>query len=157
MINIELAKSKELIYSFPIDAPFKIIHIDIYQVGTDQDFNGERSFMNILDGMTSFAISEPVNSDQLNSTGFAEIFIKVVLVHGICHTIVIDKDSKFRGTFEKLAIMLQINTHVASGGNHDTILTERFHVFLNKTLSLYTTERDSIRCTASGVFLSTYA
>ena len=48
IINILLAKSKELIYSFLIDAQFKIVHIDIYQVGTDQNFNDKRSFKNIL-------------------------------------------------------------------------------------------------------------
>jgi hypothetical protein len=53
--------------------------------------------------------------------------------------------------------LLQINLHVASGGNHDPVLTERFHVFANKSLSLFCNERDSIRVAAEGLQLCKYA
>jgi hypothetical protein len=63
---------------------------------------------------------------------------------GLPHTIVINKDRKFRKTFEATMLLLNVNLHVASGGNHDPVLTERFHVFANKSLSLFCNERDSM-------------
>ena len=53
----QINRQNQLVYSFPMDAPFKIVHADICQVGTEQGFNGEKAFMNLLDGMTSYAVS----------------------------------------------------------------------------------------------------
>jgi hypothetical protein len=93
----------------------------------------------------------------MNAAGFAKAIMKVLLANGLAHTIVIDKDSKFRGVFEETMKLLQINLHTASGGNHDPILTERFHVFLNKSLTLFCNERDSIRTSTEGIQLCCYA
>jgi hypothetical protein len=150
-------KSSSLIYSFPMDEPFKIIHADVYSVGVDQAFDGEKCYMNVLCGMTGYAISEPLSPGQINAAGFAKALMKILLANGLSHTIVIDKDSKFRGTFEETMQLLQINLHTASGGHHDPILTERFHVYLNRVLRLFCDERDSIRTSAEAIYLSCYA
>ena len=155
--NARLRKSSTLVYHFPIDEPFKIIHADVYSVGSEQAFDGEKGHMNILDGMTGYAVSEPLLSNQMNAAGFAKAIMKILLANGLAHTIVIDKDSKFRGVFEQTMKLLQINLHTASGGNHDPILTERFHVFLNKSLTLFCNERDSIRTSTEGIQLCCYA
>jgi hypothetical protein len=109
--------------------------------------------MNVLCGMTGFAVSEPFLSDSINSDGFAKAIIKILLTHGLCHTIVVDKDSKFRGTFEDAAALLGLNIYTVSGGNHDAIMTERFHVYLNKCLTLFFTERDYMRTATEGIQL----
>jgi hypothetical protein len=93
----------------------------------------------------------------LNSNGFAKAIMKICFTLGLPNTIGIDKDSKFRKTFEVTMTLLNINLHVASGGNHDPVLTERFHVFANKSLSLSCTERNSIRVAAEGLQLCKYA
>jgi hypothetical protein len=67
----------------------------------------------------------------MNSSGFSKAIMKICLTMGLPHTIVINKDSKFCKTFKETMNLLQINLHVASGGNHDPVLTERFHVFAN--------------------------
>jgi hypothetical protein len=59
--------------------------------------------------------------------------------------------------FEETMKLLQINIHTASGGNHDPILTERFHVFLTKSLTLFCNERGSVRTAPEGIQLSCYA
>jgi hypothetical protein len=99
--NARLRKSSTLVYHFPIDEPFKIIHADVYSVGSEQAFDGEKGHMNILDGMTGYAVSEPLLSNQMNAAGFAKAIMKILLANGLAHTIVIDKDSKFRGVFEQ--------------------------------------------------------
>jgi hypothetical protein len=84
--------------------------------------------------------------------------MKICLNLGIPHTIVVDKDSKFRKTFEDTMMNLpHINLHVTSGGNHDPVLTERFHVFANKSLALFCHERDSICVATEGLHLCKYA
>jgi hypothetical protein len=155
--NARLRKSSTIVYNFPIDEPFKIIHADVYSVGSEQAFDGEKGYMNVLDGMTGYAVSEPLLANQMNAAGFAKAIMKILLANGLAHTIIIDKDSKFRAVFEETMELLQINLHTASGGNHDPILTERFHVFLNKSLTLFCNERDSIRTAPEGIQLCCYA
>ena len=53
--------------------------------------------------------------------------------------------------------LLQINLHVASGGNHNAILNENFHRYCNRSLRLFCNERDTNRVTAEGMKLLTYA
>jgi hypothetical protein len=131
--------------------------VDVYSVGSEQAFDGDKGHMNILNGMTGYAVSEPLLHTQMNAAGFAKAIMKMLLANGLAHTIVIDKDSKFRGVFEETMKLLQINLHTASGGNHDPILTERFHIFLNKSLTLFCNKRDSIRTSTEGIQLCCYA
>jgi hypothetical protein len=57
--------------------------------------------MNVLDGMTGYAVSEPLLDNQMNAAGsFSKAIIKILLAKGLAHTIVINKDSKFCGVFE---------------------------------------------------------
>jgi hypothetical protein len=46
--NARSRKSTTLVYSFPTDMPWVILHADVYTVGVDQGFSGEKSFMNML-------------------------------------------------------------------------------------------------------------
>jgi hypothetical protein len=157
MTKSKLRKSSALLYSFPVDQPWLVVHADVYTIGTEQGFSGEKSFMNVFCGMCSFCMVEPLLSTDMKSSGFSKAIMIICLTLGLPHTIVIDKDSKFRKTFEETMNLIQINLHVASGGNHDPVLTERFHVFANKSLSLFCHERASIRVAAEGLQLCKYA
>ena len=70
-------------------------HCDIYTVSTKQGFNGQKSYMNFVCRMTSYAVSEPLQANQMNLSGFAKAIMKIMLTHCSCHTLVVDKDSKF--------------------------------------------------------------
>ena len=86
-------QSKELVYSFPVDAPFKLVICDIYKAGDIAAFDGEKGLFILLDHMTGFAVMETVIG--MNSTSFSKIMMKILLQHGFCHTVVVDADSKF--------------------------------------------------------------
>jgi hypothetical protein len=148
-------KSKELLYTFPMSAPFRYMHCDAYMAGKDQGFDGEVAFMNCLDGMTAYAISEPLR--EMTSNEFAKAIMKISLQHGIPHTLVVDKDTKFMGVFLDTVKLLNLNIHVASGGHHDPVLTERIHKYYNKALKIFTNERGTNRSAASGIHLLNYA
>ena len=50
--------------------------------------------------------------------------MKIQLHYGFCHTIVLDKDSKFYGVCYEALDLLNINCHVLSGDNHNPMLVE---------------------------------
>ena len=73
------------------------------------------------------------------------------------HTIVVDKDSKFRSVFAETADLLKINMHVLSGENHDGMIVERVDRFLNSCLTIFCNERGTVLVAQEGVFMSLYA
>ena len=83
--------------------------------------------------------------------------MKIQLCFGLCHTIVLDKDSKFFGVFKEAVDLLQINHHILSGGNHNGMLVEHVNRYLNKGLKIMTNERDSVRVAMEAIMLLIYA
>ena len=76
-----------------------------------------------------------------NLTTFVSGIMKIQLQFGFCHTIVLNKDSKFFGAFKEAVD----NRHILSGGNHNPMLVERVNGYLNKGLKIMTNKRDSVR------------
>ena len=70
----------------------------------------------------------------MNLATFADIIMKILLQFGLSHTIIIDKDSKFKYVFQETMLLLKINLHVTSGGHHDPILTGRLFKYVIKAL-----------------------
>jgi hypothetical protein len=104
--------------------------------------------------MTGFAATEPVK--RATSQTFALAVMKIQLQFGLCHTIVLDKDSKFFGAFKEACDLLQINRHILSGGNHNLILVEHVNRYLNKGLKLMTNERGSVGIAMEAILLLLY-
>ena len=73
--------------------------------------------------MTTVCCAQSVT--QSNATTFAATIMQIMLRHGICHTLIIDKDSKLYGTFAETCELLNINMHTLSCGNHAAVLFER--------------------------------
>ena len=122
----------DLIFSFPISEPMTILHMDIYAVGTEFNFEGNKHHLTTCCGMTTFAISEP--TVKQNAKSFASAIMKILTLFGFSHTIVADKDSKFQGVFKETAELLGINMHVLSGENHDPMLIDRVNRFPDNIL-----------------------
>ena len=108
--NLSICRYRELVYSFPVDEPFKVIHADVFTLGADMSFSGHKHFMVIVCGLCTFAVQEPLLS--CNSTTFSDALMKIMLTHGLAHTIIVDKDSKFMGVFIQTMKLLQINIHL---------------------------------------------
>jgi hypothetical protein len=73
--------------------------------------------------MTGLTVMESIQNPS--STTFVSGMMKIQLHFGFCHTIVLDKDSKFFGAFKEAVNLLQINRHVLLGGNHNHMLVKR--------------------------------
>jgi hypothetical protein len=93
--NPTRGKSSELVYNFPIEAPFLVIHFNAYAAGKHSGFEGSDVYLIGCCGMCSFACMEPVTN--LSATTFASAIMKILLRCGFCHTAILNKDTKFYG------------------------------------------------------------
>ena len=109
LTNPTRGRSRELIYSFPIEAPFMVLHVDGYQAGKEYGFEGSSHYLVACCGMCTFAAMEPIAN--ANATTYASGIMKIILRYGFCHTVVLDKDSKFLVFVVKLSTF---STYIAT-------------------------------------------
>ena len=152
--NPSHAKSSELVYNFPVEAPFLVIHFDAYVAGKHTCFEGSNTYLIGACRMCGFACMEPVINSS--ATTFASAIMRILLQYGFCHTAVLNKDSFF-GVCREALDLLQINCHVLSGSNHNPMLVERINRYLNKGLRVMCNERDSVRIALEAILLLLYA
>ena len=93
MANATNNPSNELVYSFLLDGPMNVLHVDGYSVGANINFLGDKAFLIAACRMCIFAVAEPVSNTD--STIYAQALLVIMLRFGFAHTIVLDKDSKF--------------------------------------------------------------
>ncbi len=98
---------------------------------------------------------EPVQ--HADSKNFASAVMKIQLHYGFCHTIAIEKDTKFYGVCREALDLLHINCHVLSGNNYNPMMVEGVNRYLMKGLKIMTYERDSIHITLEAILLLLYA
>ena len=153
--NPTKAKSSELVYNFPIEAPFLVLHVDAYMAGAHSGFEGSELYLVACCGMCTFGALEPVTG--ANATTFAAAIMKIQLRYGFCHTIVLDKDSKFCGVCREALDLLKINCHILSGDNHNPMLVERLNRYFNKGLTIMCNERGTVRIALEALLLLLYA
>jgi hypothetical protein len=151
LANPTKGHSCKLVYNFPIKAPFLVLHLDAYSADAHPGFEGSNVYLVACCGMCTFGALEPVTSP--NATMFASAIMKIQLQYGLCHTVVLDKDSKFFGVFQESLDLLQINCHVLSGDNHNPMLVERLCRYFNKGLRIMTNERDTVRVALEALLL----
>jgi len=83
--------------------------------------------------------------------------MKILLRYGFCHTVVLDKDSKFFGVSREAIDLLKTNCHVLSSANHNPMIVERVTGYLTKGLEIMCNERDSARVALEAILLLLYA
>jgi hypothetical protein len=115
-------------------APF----VNAYSAGKYSGFEGSKIYLIAACSMTGFLAMEPI--PHANLTNFAAGIMKIQLRFGFCHTIVLDKESKFFGVFKEAVDPLQINRHVLLGNNHNPMLVEHVNHYLNKGLKIMTND-----------------
>ncbi len=87
------SKPSELVYNFSVKAPFLVLFVDAYSAGKHSSFDGFEVYLVVCCGMTGFAFMRPIL--HANSKNFALAIMCIQLRYRFCHTIVLDKDSKF--------------------------------------------------------------
>ncbi len=155
LANPTKGRSCELVYNFPIEAPFLVLHVDAYSAGAHSGFKGSDVYLVACCGMCTFGALKPVTG--ANARTFALAIMKIQLRYGFCHTVVLDKDSKFYGVFHESLDLLKINYHVLSGDNHNPMLVERLCQYFNKGLCIMTNEHNTVRVALEALLLLLYA
>jgi hypothetical protein len=125
LTNPTRSKLRKLIYCFPIEAPFMVLHIDGYQVGAASGFEGSSHYLIACCGMCMFAAMKPVAN--ANATTYAATIMKIILCFGFCHTCILDKDGKVLGVCQEAMNLLQIKCHILRGRNHNPMLVTRLN------------------------------
>ncbi len=102
------SKSCKLVYNFPIEAPFMVLHINGYKAGKESGI--ERLLHYLIPcylipccRMCIFAVMEPVTNANNTTYTYASAIMKIILCFGFCHRYVLDKDSMFWGCVRKLS------------------------------------------------------
>ena len=132
------------------------LHINAYQAGDVNCFEGLEVYFIACCGMCSFAAMEPVSN--ASAKVFASALMRIILRYGFCHTVVVlNKDSKFMGVFKESLDLLNINYHVMSSDNHNLMLVQLVNWYSNKGLCVVTNEQDSVRITLEAILLLIYA
>ena len=153
--NPTRGKSSELVYNFPIKAPFLVMFFDAFATGKHADYEGSECYLIGCWGMCSFACMEPII--RASATTFASSIMKILLRYGFCHTIVLDKDIKFFGVCHEAIDIIQINCHVLSSANHNPMVVEQINRYLVKGLKIMCNKCDSVRVALEAILLLLYA
>ena len=115
-------RGQELMLSWPVSSPFAILHVDLWISVHHFNPNGNMTLMNAMCDMNQFVVVVPVPDES--SATLASYFMQYVLIKlGLCHLVVLDDDSPFKGAFIAMCDDLNVN--------HDV------HTFLEKTDSLF--------------------
>ena len=73
--NLTCSTSLELVYHFPIDAPFWVLFVDGYSAGKHSGFKGSEVYLIAACGMTGFSVMEPIQ--HATSSSFASGIMKI--------------------------------------------------------------------------------
>jgi hypothetical protein len=138
-------KSAELVYGFPIKAPFLVLHVNAYSAGAHTGFEGSSTYLIACCGMCLLGALKPISN--ANAMTFASAIMKIMFRFRFAHTVVVNKDSKFFGIFRKSLDLLKIHCHILSGNNHNGMLIKQLNRYLNKGLRIKSNMLGSIRIT----------
>ena len=120
----------ELCYKFPVEDRFFVLYVNGHQFGVHKNFEGSDSCFIAADCMASFACMEMVT--DASATIYVLTLMKIMMRYDICHTLVVDKDSKFVNVFTEVVDLLQFNCHLFSAQNHNSMLVECINCSLEK-------------------------
>ncbi len=155
LANPTHGKSSELVYNFPIEAPFLGMFFDAYSAGKHSSFEGSECYLIGCCGMCGFACMEPIT--RASATTFASAIMKILLCYGFCHSVALDKNCKFFGICPKAIDLLNIYCHLLSSANHNPMIVERVNHYLTKGLKIMCNERNSVCVAPEAILLLLYA
>jgi len=93
--------------------------------------------------LTGFVILVPVHSILAHDLA-TSIMQDVLLKVGFCRAVSIDDGSTFKGTFITMCTSLGIHLAPAAKGNHKSVSVERFFRYLNKAVTIATSDRANL-------------
>ena len=114
--------------------------MDLWIPGHHSDSNGNMTLMNDMCDMNQFVVVVPV-PDESSATLASYFMHHVLMKFGLCHLVVLDDGSHFKGTFIAMRDALNLNHDVLAKRNHKGLTVEHFYRFLNKSVIIAAEDR----------------
>ncbi|CAJ1958031.1 unnamed protein product [Cylindrotheca closterium] len=139
--NASSHKNQKILQQTPIEEPFDVCCMDVWSPGSTKNATklsttlrktltnkGVVTYVCNMIGCATVAFISSMNSGNMARIAFLQFFT----VRGLPRLILIDEGSKNKDQFTALCNTIGIAYHTVSPENHDRILCERFHKYLNK-------------------------
>ena len=149
-------ESKSILEAISCDTPFDVIAVDVWSPGAVPDSEGNTKALTSLDTMTGFAstaILQATTSDCVARACFATFFVP----NGLPKLVLIDAGSENKGELVSMCETLRIKYHMVAPEDHNGILCERFHRYLNKVQKIGAADSQTYTQWAQGVMFATYS
>jgi hypothetical protein len=146
----------KVLFSWPVTAPMFVLHCDLWSPGTTVSASGHTHLLSAMCDLTQFVVSVLVQTTHAYDLArflLNEILMKV----GMCGLIVVDAGSTFCGIFADACKLLGIQLHRASRGNHKAVSVERFFRYLNKAVTIASSDRGTQLVWVEAAMIATYA
>ena len=112
--------------------------------------------MNCVCDLTQFVVVVPVPG--MITSIIAKYFMQEVLLKfGICHLVVMDDGTPFKGAFVLTCDALHLKYACVAMRNHKAVLVEKFHRFLNKAVTIAVEDRKTLGCFTEVGIVAGYA
>ena len=98
------------------------------------------SLINAMCDISQFVVVVPVTNES-STTLTESCFQHVLMKFGLCHLVVINYGTPFKGTFVAMCIALDLNYDIFAKRNYKRSTVERFHRFLNKAVPIAVEDR----------------
>ena len=128
-------------FAWPVSSLLAILHVNLWIPDHDTDSSGYMALMNVMCDMIQCVVVVPVPDES--SATLASYFMQYVLLEfDLYYLVVLDDGNPFKGSFIAMCKNLNINHDVLAKSSHKDITIEHFHLFLNKSVTIATGERD---------------
>ena len=122
-------------FAWPLSIPFTILYVDLWLPGKYTDSKGNMVLMNAMCDMSQFIVVVPVPHES--SATLADYFFQNVLMKfGLCHLVVLDDGTPFKGAFIAMCKALKLKYDILDKRNHKGLSVEHFHRFLKKASTI---------------------
>ena len=149
-------EAKQVLEAISCETPFDVIAIDVWSPGDVPDKHGHVKALTSLDTMTGFA-SVAILQDMAAETVARETFAIFFVPNGLPKLILIDAGSENKGQLTAMCDTLGVKYHMVSPEDHNGILCERFHRYLNKVQKITAANTQSFTQWTQGVMFAAYS
>ena len=131
-------------FSWPVSSYFSVIHVDLWMPDKYTNSKGNMILMNAMCDISQFVVVVVVPvTNEYSATLAKNLFQYVLIKFGLCHLVVIDEGTPFKGPFVAMCKTLNLNYDIFAKRNHKGLTVEHFHLFLNKTVTIAMEDQQS--------------
>lgn len=149
-------EEQQILTAISSDTPFDVIALDVWSPGDVTDRFGNVKALTSMDTMTGFAsvaVLRDAKAETVARTAFASFFVP----NGLPKLILVDAGSENKGMLLDMCRILKIKHHMVAPENHNGVLCERFHRYLNKVQRIGAANSQTFAQWAQGVSFAAYS